>query len=195
MRMAVQPTEWTIEPDPAGCCVEPRDQAFFAPFVVSDYTPRVSIKPEPGPLPDGVPADAPTVEEVLAVLRQHAACYHAGERLRFFALFTDGFLRRQYGPRPMYKSDFQNLAGPPTPIPLDPSLPPRTMSDPRELPDGRVAAVSRIYYKSHLGTGVLISVVVLVREGGRLLIDEMYPLAGAGRYKRTGGVAPGSAGH
>ena len=95
----------------------------------------------------------------------------------------------------MYKSDFQNLAGPPTPIPLDPSLPPRTMSDPRVLTDGRVAAVSKIYFKSHLGTSVRISVCVLVREGGRLLIDEIYPLAGAGRDKRTGGDAPGGAGH
>jgi hypothetical protein len=48
----------------------------------------------PVPMPAGRPADAATAEAVIAVGREAAACFAAGEPLRGLALFTDDLVAR-----------------------------------------------------------------------------------------------------
>lgn len=48
--------------------------------------------PTPGIVPAGAPADPATVAGIMATVRELAGCFNAGEPLRAFGLYTDGYL-------------------------------------------------------------------------------------------------------
>ena len=87
-------TAFPVAPDPAECRVEPRTAdemlalvALATPTVADSSTTTVVV-------PIGAPADAATSQAVIDVVRESVACLSAGDVPRFFALFTDGLVRR-----------------------------------------------------------------------------------------------------
>lgn len=98
-------------------------------------------------LPKGIPAspeDAMAMEETV---RAWLACQNAGEPLRAWALFSDGYLHRlltrQGG---LTLEGYQSLATP-SPSTSDPAML-KNVERPRELPDGRLGATVTIVYPS-----------------------------------------------
>jgi len=79
---------------PTECDVSPRPMSFLETLVTA---PEPDVTPEPvESVPDGRDVDQATRAEVAEVVATLIACTNAGDLLRAFALFEDGYLRRLY---------------------------------------------------------------------------------------------------
>jgi len=79
---------------PAGCDVPPRPMSFLETLVDA---PEPDVTPAPiRGVPDGPSVDPATRTEVAEVVATLIACTNAGDLLRAFALYEDGYLRRLY---------------------------------------------------------------------------------------------------
>lgn len=120
-------------------------------------------------LPSGDDADAATTAAITAVLREMAACLTAGDMLRFYALHSDGWLRRSLG-----MVDGMAI--------LTTSIPPLDDGDRARyvgpwhvqiLPDGRVlAAVLLVVGDDPRPDPNRSRVLVFVSRDGHWLVDE-----------------------
>jgi hypothetical protein len=86
----------TIVPLPEDCRVAPRTLAELAglaatPMALTELEPPAP----PADLGQATLADEATTEAVLAVVRESIACSNAGQLLRNYALYTDGYIRRR----------------------------------------------------------------------------------------------------
>ena len=119
-------------------------------------------------LPEGEPVDAATRQVIGATVRLWLACENAGEPLRAWALFSDGYLyrllSRQAG------TTEASLAALATPIPTAAATAMlREIRGERLLPDGRLGATVVIVYQSVPMAKSFF--FFFTRENGRLLID------------------------
>src|SRR5215212_11564377 len=80
-------------PTVANCQITPRSTAEVLTLAETSSIERDPISP----LPIGERADPATTAAITAVLREMAACLTAGDMLRFYALHSDGWLRRSLG--------------------------------------------------------------------------------------------------
>ena len=173
-------------PLPEECRITPREPEVvlaLAAMPAASPTPDLSEPANPTAFvaPEGEPADAATVAAVTAVLREQYACLNAGETLRFYALVTDAFLRRETfaaGP-----PDPNALGRPPEPLPLENQTVVFGIRDVRVLPDGRVGVFEDV---GTVGTAAVpptetTNFNVLVKVGDRWLLDEFVAsVSGAG---------------
>jgi hypothetical protein len=90
----------------AGCVVTPRPESFLVTLVEAP-DPDVTPTPIAG-VPDGVPADATTSDDVGATVAALIACTNAGELLRAYALFDDAYLRRLFDPEGAMSAEIAN---------------------------------------------------------------------------------------
>lgn len=168
----------TPVPQPlAACTVTPRTPEELHALLGDDYEPPaatpLAVQATPGgewkigidALPDGTPVDS---TEVAAVVEETYSCMAAGDFLRFLALHSDNKILRS-----RFLSGIGLLMAKPeftTPTPLDPSTlqnPTRGLFHARQLPDGRIAAVSPI------GMTGLPQLYLFVREDDQWRIDEI----------------------
>lgn len=76
---------------PTGCDVSPRPTSFLETLVLA---PEPDVTPEPiERVPDGADVDEATRAEVAEIVATLIACTNAGNLLRAFALYDDGYLR------------------------------------------------------------------------------------------------------
>ena len=77
---------------PTGCDVSPRPTSFLE-TLVNDPEPDVTPERVEG-VPDGEAVDEATRAEITAVITELIACTNAGDLMRAFSLYEDGYLRR-----------------------------------------------------------------------------------------------------
>ena len=90
--VALQATPTTL-PVAISCDVAPRSTEEVLTLAQATPGQRASVLT----LPTGEHADPATTAEISAVLREMATCLTAGDMLRFYALHSDGWLRRSLG--------------------------------------------------------------------------------------------------
>jgi hypothetical protein len=119
-------------------------------------------------LPPGEPVDAATRQAIADVVHHWLACENAGEPLRAWALFSDGYLYRLLS-RQVGTTE-KSLAALATPAPLaEATSALQEIRGERLLPDGRLGATVVITYRSVPMPKTFF--FVFTRSGDRLLID------------------------
>ena len=165
-------------PAAAACTVEPRPLAFFEQFVGTPAprpaTPAsrgMATTPAAFAMPAGQPADPATRATVTAAVLELAACINAGDRLRYYALFTDEFFRAlvaRAGPLPAEALAF--LATP-APLPAQNRAALLAVVDVRTLAGGRVAALADVFAPDLAPPGPARLYWEFVEGDGRWLVD------------------------
>lgn len=157
-----------VAPDPALCQVDPRPIADFAAFAGTPAASPPAASAKELSVPAGTPADAATVEAVMATIHEYYACNNGNDFPRVFALLTDAGLKRTLSLSGMSEKELAFLAEPPAPTDKR-DWEAVAVSEVVTLADDRVAArVDGI----GLG-GPFRGLVLLVPEADRYLIDEL----------------------
>jgi hypothetical protein len=147
------------------CAVAPRSTAEI--FALAETTSAESASVST--LPTGDPADPATTIAITAVLQEMAACLSAGDMLRFYALHSDGWLRRSLGV-------VQGMAMLTTSIPaLDDGHEARYLGPwhVEILADGRVMAAVLLVVGDDLRPDPdRTRVLLFIHRDGRWLVDE-----------------------
>ncbi len=174
-----------ITPDPSLCQVEPRPLEFFAQFLgtpaatpggegASEGTAEAEGTMDEFVPPEGEPADAATVDAVVATAVEATACFNAGDLSRAFALFTDNLIASFATEDPLPQEDFDIMAASPVPLPADQLETVLAVRDVIVLPDGRAAGFIDFEFE---GENRETQYVVLIQEGDRWLVDEILLFA------------------
>jgi hypothetical protein len=119
-------------------------------------------------LPEGTPATADDAAAMEALLRQWLACQNAGEPLRAWSLFSDGYLYRLLTRQGGLTDEAYTSLATPSPSPSDPATIVEIEGQ-RVLPDGRRGATATIAYPSVPMPKRFF--VFFTRTDGHLLID------------------------
>jgi hypothetical protein len=132
-------------PEPSLCQAPPRA---LAELNALSATPIAAAGPTrtPGVLPKGLPADPDQIAGVTATVRELVACFNAGELLRAYGLYTDGYLHRLFARQgPLTAEAYDALA---TPEPEAPNSRAAILDlrNARILEDGAVGATVTINY-------------------------------------------------
>jgi hypothetical protein len=98
-------------------------------------------------LPAGVPASPKDAAAMEAVIRQWLACQNAGEPLRAWALFSDGYLHRLLARQGTTSDEDLAALATPSPSRSEPAML-QSITGERQLPDGRLGALVTISYPS-----------------------------------------------
>jgi hypothetical protein len=127
------------------CITPPRTQAELA-ILLADSTIATPPATTGGQtIPAGVPASPEDAAAIERVIREWLACQNAGEPLRAWALFSDGYLHRLHARQdPLNDAEIAALATP-SPSSSEPAML-QSISRARELPDGRLGATVTISY-------------------------------------------------
>ena len=169
------PAAFPVTPDPAECRVAPRPPeevlALLAGTPAAAASPtvgRLSAVGSEAELPAGEPADADTVAQIVATVRELIACNNAGQFARVFAFYTDGLIREAFGDPAMAAQVATTFATPP-PVLMTELLDVRGV---RVLPDGRVGAV----IEDRDPRQTVAFFMIFVRVGDRWLVDGQIDL-------------------
>jgi len=159
-----------VTPAPEECVVAPRTLVSFQGLATpaADPATPAPITGADG-LPAGAPADPATIAGITAATRELIACINAGEVLRGLALYSDPFLRSQYGQGAVSEESFDAAA---TPRPRGPEtwVSIARIRDARVLADGRVGAIVTVVEPTS-PRGEDSSLLLFVRVGDRWLLD------------------------
>jgi hypothetical protein len=98
-------------------------------------------------LPKGVPADAEKSVAMEGVVHQWLACQNAGEPLRAWSLFSDGYLYRLLSRQGELTADASRVLATPAPVAAEVARVVDIVGE-RLLPDGRYGATVVIEYPS-----------------------------------------------
>jgi hypothetical protein len=181
-------------PAPEECRVEPRSLASFQALATPGAASTAPAVPPEAPegLPPGEPADAATAAAIGATVRELLACYNAGERLRIFAFYSDGFLRPLFGaPAPFSQGAYDRFATP-QPVPPELRVALVAIGEVRLLADGRAGAVVTVDDpNAATGPSTTSSFLVFVRAGDRWLLDAAIEDVAADAAG-TPGATPGA---
>jgi hypothetical protein len=162
-----------VVPLPTECQTAPRT---FEDLTALPSTPmaleELAAPTPPADLVQGIPADDATTEAVLAVIRESIACSNAGDLLRNFALFTDGYVRRRViaVSGPIDQATYDAIVSP-RPVAPDRYIQIVGVGQVLLLPGGR-AAVEIV--ASDVRTRRSLILLVQTPDGWR--IDELIPL-------------------
>ena len=131
-------------------------------------TPTAATPVVSGSVPAGAPADEDVTLLVQQVIVEVFACFNAGERLRAYALYSDGYLRHI-----LAGEDRASLAHQATPQPLEFE----NWTAIVDIRDVRLLADGRVYATVILDPGLIpvqkIFGFFLIDEGGRWLVDDV----------------------
>ncbi len=171
-------------PEPAACTVDPRPATFYTDFGSRVATPAApnGTPAEAAPAgvfqePEGEPADEETVAGVTATVVQLEACLNANDNLRYFALFTDNYILREFAEAgALPQEEFEGLVA--TRQALSPQNQAAILAvvDVRVLENGRVAGLFDIYDPFQDPPGPARYYWEFVEQDGRWLIDEQITL-------------------
>jgi hypothetical protein len=172
---AIDPEECQIEPRSADELIAlwyPEDEAGTP--VQSVPEPAADLFPTSVPAPIGAPADAETVAEVTAAVRETIACWNAGDILRATAFFSDE-IARYVGPPPGTPIEDARafLNAPPEPRPVDERWRLIAVTDVSVMEDGRIGALYVSDDPQEPPEGAETEFVVVVEEGGRWVADAI----------------------
>lgn len=127
-----------------GCDITPRSPADIAALLAAPDIATPAATTGGQTLPEGIPASAETTAAIESIVHTWLACQNAGQPLRAWALFSDGYLYR-----------LLIRQGVPVGIASAPSTPETNaeggallleIRDARELPDGRFGATVVVAY-------------------------------------------------
>jgi hypothetical protein len=161
-------TPATPVPDATHCITPPRSYAEVSALLANPNVATPSATTAGQTIPEGTPASAPEIDAINHTVRQWLACQNAGESLRAWSLFSDGYLyrllSRQGG---LTAADYSSLATP-TPSNSEPATLVRIDKE-RKLSDRRLGATVTITYPSVPMPKTFF--VYFTQSGSRLLID------------------------
>jgi hypothetical protein len=137
----------SLEAVPAECLVAPRTRQEIAALLADSSMATPAATTAGQTLPAGEPISAETAAAMEQIVQMWVACQNAGEQLRAWSLFSDGYLyrllSRQGG---LSGAAYQALA---TPAPVaDETAVVSAIEGERVLPDGRYGATVTIEYRS-----------------------------------------------
>jgi hypothetical protein len=164
---AQQATPPTGEVIPASeCQVEARDFTSLREMIgtpTAGATPSVSQAEQP----QGEEADQATIDAVTATYRELVACVNAGDFLRVYSLYSEGYVRRllQEG-----RLDLASLEATPVPLEEQQQTALIGVADVRRLEGDYVSA--RISTTNPSLEGPVIIDAILLSAGDRFLIDQ-----------------------
>ena len=166
-----------ILPPPEPAFIERVRRAIAAqPTPATPYPDGVSGEAHsmPYPPPPGEALDEDTTFALLLFLDQFAACASSGPLGPLLGVLTEAKWVREFGDFPDSLDDVLDLAA--TPVATSPPVVQRIeLLEAWRLPDGRVIAVVKwIADPAEPGYPFDIDTLVLVREGGRWLIDDNW---------------------
>ena len=156
-------------PDPAECTVAARTAAELEAIVATPAAATPEATPsELAEMPEGVPADAATVAEVLSTLREAVACINTGDDLKIIQFYSDDLIRRLLGNAPLGQLEQE---GTPVPLTEEQMTELIAISGMVMLPDGRVAVV--VTGDDHTNPAPATDTIFyFVKVGDRWLIDD-----------------------
>ncbi|MFL5762005.1 MAG: hypothetical protein ACJ789_20085 [Thermomicrobiales bacterium] len=134
-------------PDPSECTVAPKSigelQSILAtPVAATPAAATPTASPVTTAMPAGTPADATTVAEVQATLRETVACINTGQILKVVQFYSDDLLRSIIAGYPLEQlQQGTPVAGTPVPLPQAQQTELIGISGMVVTPDGRVAVV------------------------------------------------------
>jgi hypothetical protein len=156
-------------PDPSECTVAARTVAELEAILATPAAGTPEATPtELAEMPQGVPADATTVAEVQATLREAIACINTGDDLNILQFYSDDLIRRL-----LAGAQLDQLEGQGTPVPLTQEQMTEliAISGMVMLEDGRVAVV--VTGDDHTNPAPATDTLfVFVKVGDRWLIDD-----------------------
>lgn len=161
-------------PVPAECRVAPRGVEAIEAILATAGTPSPELDVEhEGDLPRGQIAPAETVAEVVAVEREYAACYNAGDWPRLVALLADDTLPEFFDGAATPRDLFATVGTPATDAIGVQQVVLVAVRNVRILADGRVGAVVEWGRLGEPGRGTdEANFHVYVRGADRLLLAE-----------------------
>ena len=134
-------------PTLTACPVAPRSPSDVITLLESTDIATPVATTEGSTLPRGTPASASERQAINETIASWLACQNAGEPLRAWSLFTDGYLYRLLGREAgLSEADLVKLATP-TPSSAEPAVI-KDITDARLLPDGRLGASVTVSYAS-----------------------------------------------
>jgi hypothetical protein len=153
---------------PTACEVSPRSEAELAELLARSNLATPVPTTGGQTIPAGTPANTDDIRHIDQTVRQWLACENAGEPLRAWALFSDGYLHRLlFRQGPLTDASYAALA---TPSPSGgPPAVVKSIEGERMLPDGRLGAMVTITYPSVPMPKRFF--LYFTRSGSRLLID------------------------
>jgi hypothetical protein len=150
------------------CSIAPRSQAALETLLASTGIATPPATTDGETLPEGAPAEPGEADEIANTVAEWLACQNAGEQLRAWALFSDGYLYRLLSRQGGLTANGYDALATPSPSPGDPATL-QEIRDSRGLPDGRLGATVTISYPSVPMPKRFF--FFFTREGGRLVID------------------------
>jgi hypothetical protein len=171
---ASTPITFPFTPDPATCTVEPRSIDSIIDVVGTPVPGAAQVEATPAAamvVPEGTKADDATSKSVTSTIVQLFACTNAGDFMRVYAYFTDGFLQQFFVGTPLSDDVLAFITATPQPLPEDQLRIIVSIGDVRMLDDGR-AAVEVVVDEPGNPRREKDSDVVLVKSGDTWLIDQ-----------------------
>jgi hypothetical protein len=151
----------------ARCEAPPRSRAELTALFA---TPIAAMPaPTPSVVPAGTPADPQTEAALAATVAGWLACQNAGEPLRAWSWFTDGYLRRLLDRQGGVGAAAYDALATPEPAAPNDLASIASIRDARRLPDGRAGATVTLTYPAVPMPKTFF--FTFARIGGRWLID------------------------
>jgi len=140
------PATPTSVPTP-GCDVPARTPDEITALLASTGVATPAATTDGQTLPQGVPADADTAAKMKRIVHLWLACQNAGEPLRAWSLFSDGYLYRLLSRQGGLPGEAYRVLATPAPVAAKAAVI-LTIDGERLLPDGRYGAMVTIEYPS-----------------------------------------------
>ena len=150
------------------CDVPARSQAGIAALLAESGVATPAATTDGQTLPEGIPADPELAGAMEDVVRLWLACQNAGEPLRAWSLFSDGYLYRLLSRQGGMPADVYRALATPTPA-GNKSSELLEIDGQRVLPDGRLGATVTVAYASVPTPKTFF--FYFTEADGRLLID------------------------
>jgi hypothetical protein len=129
------------------CDVPARTQDQFTALLVGSEIATPAATTDGQTLPEGVPADADTAAAMEQIVNLWLACQNAGEQLRAWSLFSDGYLYRLLSRQGGLSGEAYRTLATPAPV-ADEAAVVLAIEGERLLPDGRYGATVTLAYPS-----------------------------------------------
>jgi hypothetical protein len=171
---------WVVSPDGVGsfratpeanprsaCDIAPRSREEIATLLADPDIATPAPTTAGQTLPEGTPVSTETADALQQIVRTWLACQNAGEPLRAWALFSDGYLYRL-----LSREGMPDLVASPVATPDEDASGGANLVDiqgARQLPDGRHGAIVTVTYPAVPMPKIFF--LYFTETNGRLLID------------------------
>jgi hypothetical protein len=150
------------------CIAAPRTPEEIAALLADSNTATPAATTEGQTLPAGEPVADETAKAIEQVVKIWLACQNAGEQLRAWSLFSDGYLFRLLSRQGGMSSEAYRELATPAPVAAEAAVV-LAVEEERRLPDGRFGATVTVSYPSVPMPKRFF--FYFTQDSGRLLID------------------------